>query len=145
MATELHHSSHIHVARPQAGVPLQNRAAQALMLVVGLVGTFGVVYFTMVEPEPGISAVDGLVAALLLIGSLGYIAAAPKLSLNDSEIWGAALGFATLRLAMSLVKVIGYGEGDAISFLALDAVITGLLLIIRPAAAPERQTAPQRS
>lgn len=132
MAIELHRSSHIHIARQRGGVPLQTRAAQPLMFLVGIVGTFGVVYFTMVEPEPGINAADGLVAALLLIGSLGYIAAAPKLSLNDSEIWAAAVGFALLRVVMSLIKVVGYGEGEAVSFLALDAVIVALLMASKP-------------
>jgi hypothetical protein len=60
------------------GSNLSTRAAQALMLIVGIVGTFGVVYFTMVEPEDGMNAVDGLVAGLLLIGSLGYIAGWPR-------------------------------------------------------------------
>jgi hypothetical protein len=132
MAIELARSSHIHVARRTDGVSLRTRAAQALMLFVGIVGTFGVVYFTMVEPEAGLSAVDGLVAAVLLIGSLGYIAAGRKLALNDPEIWGAALGFALLRTALSVVKVVGYGESEATLFLALDVIITALLLSTRP-------------
>lgn len=144
MATELHRSSHIHLAR-HGGVPLLTRATQALMLITGIVGTFGVIYFTMVQPESGIDAVDGFVAALLLIGSLGYISASTKLSLNDPEIWMAATGFAVLRVGMSLVKVVGYGETEATLFLGLDVIILALLPAIRPATEVESLAAPQRS
>ena len=112
--------------------PLRVRIAQALMLLVGIVGTFGVTYFTMIEPEAGINALDGLVAALLLIGSLGYIAAGRKLTTGDSEIWAAATGFAVLRVALSAVKVVGYEETEAVSFLVMDVIIAGILLAGRP-------------
>jgi hypothetical protein len=115
------------------------------MLIVGIVGTFGVVYFTMVEPEDGMNAVDGLVAGLLLIGSLGYIAAGRKLSLNDPEIWMAATGFAILRVVLSLVKVFGYEEGEATLFLVLDVAILGLLASIRPDSSEEPALSPQTS
>jgi hypothetical protein len=115
------------------------------MLVVGIIGTFGVVYFTMVEPEDGMNAADGLVAGLLLIGSLGYVAAGRKLSLNDPEIWMAATGFAVLRVVMSLVKVFGYEEGEATLFLVLDIIILGLLASIRPESSDQAARSTQTS
>jgi hypothetical protein len=115
-----------------SGVPLRVRIAQDLMLFVGIVGTLGVTYFTMIEPEAGINALDGLVAALLLIGSLGYIAAGRKLTTGDSEIWAAATGFTLLHLALSAVKVFGFDETEAISFLVMDGIIAGILLAGRP-------------
>ena len=128
-----------------SGVPLRVRIAQYLMLFVGVVGTLGVTYFTMIEPEAGISALDGLVAALLLMGSLGYIAAGRKLTTGDSEIWAAATGFALLRVALSAVKVFGYEETEAISFLVMDAIVAVILLAGRPAFGAQIELAPQPS
>jgi hypothetical protein len=108
-------------------VPFSVRVLQALMLFVGVVGTFGVIYFTMLEPEPGMDALDGLVATLLLIASLGYIAAGRKLSIPDRDIWFSAAGFAAMRVALSVVKVFAYGEGEATLFLVLDVVILALV------------------
>ena len=120
------------------GFPLPLRLAQALMLVVGVVGLFGVTYFTVLGPEDGMNAVDAIVAALLFIGSLGYIAAGRKLGLGDSEIWLAALAFAALRVALSVVKVFGYNEGEAIIFLVLDIIIVGLLMTGAPSGSNRR-------
>src|SRR5688572_8089528 len=131
MATQFTTANRAQAIQPP-GFPLPLRIAQALMVVVGAVGIAGVTYFTMLEPEDGMNVVDGAVAALLFIGSLGYIAAGRKLGLGDSEVWMAALGFALLRVALSVVKVFGYNEGEAISFLVLDIVIVALLMTGQP-------------
>jgi hypothetical protein len=119
-----------------AAFPIPLRIAQALMAVVGIVGIVGVTYFTMLEPEDGMTAADGAVAALLFIGSLGYIAAGRKLGSNDPEIWMTALGFAAMRVAFSVVKVFGYDEGEAVSFLVLDILIVALLMTGQPSTSP---------
>ena len=129
MTTQVTTAAH---AQALPDFPLPIRLAQALMLVVGTVGLAGVTYFTMLEPEDGMNAADGAVAALLFIGSLGYIAAGRRLGTGDSEIWMAALGFAVLRVALSVVKVFGYNEGEAISFLVVDIIIVALLMTGQP-------------
>jgi hypothetical protein len=78
------------------------------------------------------------VASLLFIGSLGYIAAGRKLALGDPEVWAAALGFAVLRVSLSVVKVFGYNEGEAISFLVLDILIVALLMTAQPSSSTKR-------
>jgi hypothetical protein len=115
------------------------------MLFAGVVSGFGVVYYTMLEPKDGLNAVDGLVAALLLIGSLGYIAAARKLRLHDAEIWLAAVGFALLHAGMSALNVFGYDASEIALFLGLDVVILVLIASIRPADQTAPVSSPQTS
>jgi hypothetical protein len=133
MAIELARTTrHLTSTTRADGVSPLTRITQALMLTLGLAGTFGVVYFTMIAPEGNLTATDAVVAGLVLIGSLGYILASRKLALNDSEIWGAALGFALLRITVSLLEAVSLAETEAMLFLGLDVAIAVLLLNIKP-------------
>jgi hypothetical protein len=98
------------------------------MLFVGAVGSFGVLFFTVIQPDKAnLDALGYSVAALLAVGSLGYVASAIRLGRADEGVWRFAMASALLRVALSIFKVGYYGEGAAIPFLALDVWIAALL------------------
>ncbi len=116
-------------AAPSA--PVANRRlilARALMLLVGSISCFGVVYFTIINPDSANLDVLGYtVAALLAIGSLGYVISAIRLGHATDGIWRLAMAAALLRAGLSIMKVAYYGETEAVPFLVLDVLITSLL------------------
>ena len=104
------------------------RLARGLMLLVGAVGSFGVLFFTVIQPDKANLDVLGYsVAALLAVGSVGYVASAMRLGKADEGVWRLAMAFALLRVVLSVFKVGYYGETAAIPFLVLDVWITALL------------------
>lgn len=110
-------------------------AARVLLLLLGLVTTGGATYFTFFASaeQGGVSApVDWVLGAWALTMGVGFVLVAARLRPPVSA--------RTLRLPVSLivahvvfngVKLFGYGEIEAVTFLAVDVVALALLTASR--------------
>ena len=115
----------IPAARPVARVPNAVRAAQLLLLVPLVV--FGSIYFGAIEPQGEQGALDWLVGAWALALGAGNIFVGFKLSSGRPVFRRAALTLVAGHLAFGVLKVVGYGESEAATFMLLDALAIGLL------------------
>jgi hypothetical protein len=104
-------------------IPL--RAAQALLALMGAVVTFGSIYFSVVEPTQSLGAIDWAVGAWALAMAIGMLAAAPRL--RDPAVRRLALVLLALHFVFGAVKVVGYAESEAATFMLADLVLIGLI------------------
>ena len=118
----------ITATQPAARVPVAVRAAQLLLLVpLGALVVFGSIYFGVIEPERDPGAVDWLVGSWALVLGLGNIAVGFKLSSGRRVVRRAALTLIACHLLFGVVKIVGYGESEAATFMLLDVLTIGLL------------------
>jgi hypothetical protein len=101
-------------------IPL--RAAQALLLALGGLVTFGSIYFSITDAG---SASDWAIGAWALAMALGMLAAAPRL--RDPGVRRLTLGLLVVHFVFGAVKVLGYDEPEAATFMAADVVLIGLI------------------
>ena len=118
----------ITATRPAARVPNAVRAAQLLLLApLGALVVSGSIDFSVIEPPRDPGTVDWLVGAWALALGLGNIFVGSKLSSGRPVFRRAALTLVACHLMFGVVKVVGYGESEAATFLLLDALAIGLL------------------
>ena len=108
------------VAMTTSLIPL--RAAQALLLALGGLVTFGSIYFSVTDAG---SASDWAIGAWALAMALGMLAAAPRL--RDPGVRRLTIGLLVVHFAFGAVKVLGYDEPEAATFMAADAVLIALI------------------
>jgi hypothetical protein len=101
-------------------IPL--RAAQALLLALGGLVTFGSIYFSITD---GGGAGDYAIGAWALAMAIAMLAAAPRLA--DPRVRRLTLGLLALHFVFGAVKVLGYDETEAATFMAADVVIAALI------------------
>src|SRR4051794_17801548 len=119
---------------------LSIRLAQGLLGLLGAVVLFGSTYFSLVDPPEPVDGVDWLVAAWAFATGVACIVIAVQLRRGGDRMRRAALVLVASHVAFGLVKLIGYHEDAALTFMAVDAVLVGLLSLplvrthFRPAA-----------
>ena len=101
-------------------IPL--RAAQALLLALGGLVTFGSIYFSITDAG---SASDWAIGAWALVMALGMLAAAPRL--RDPGARRLTIGLLVVHFVFGAVKVLGYDEPEAATFMAADVVLIALI------------------
>jgi hypothetical protein len=101
-------------------IPL--RAAQGLLLLLGGFVTFGSIYFSITDAG---SVSDWAVGAWALAMALGMLAAAPRL--RDPGVRRLTLALLAVHFVFGAVKVLGYDEPEAATFMVADAVLIGLI------------------
>lgn len=110
-------------------------AARALLLLVGLFTTAGATYFTIfASPEQGgvTQPVDWFLGGWAMTMGIGLLFAVARLgqsaSLRAVRLTAALVG---AHIVFSVIKLIGYGESEVVTVLAVDFVILGLLAASR--------------
>jgi hypothetical protein len=101
-----------------------------LLAVTGLVGVYASIYFSFfASPEEGgvSGAVDWMIAAWAMGMAIGYLAAAIALGRLTLRIVQATAGLVSLHILFNVIKVVGYGEAEALPMIAVDLLILGLL------------------
>jgi hypothetical protein len=101
-------------------IPL--RTAQALLLALGGLVTFGSIYFSITDAG---SAGDWAIGAWALAMAVGMLAAAPRL--RDPGVRRLTAALLALHFVFGAVKVIGYAEPEAATFMAADVVLLALI------------------
>lgn len=125
------HSQTLTSPAPRVRVPAVLRAAQVVLLLLGGVVTFGAIYFSIFVPadvaEPADSLGDWLVGAWALATGLGFLYLGARLTGPDARVRRAARGLLALHVVFGLVKLVAYGEQEALPFVAVDLVALALL------------------
>jgi hypothetical protein len=111
-----------------SSVPAAVRAAQVLLLgPLGALVVFGSIYFSVIAPPQDVAGVDWLVGAWALALGTGNLVVGSRLAGGRPGLRRAALALVASHLAFGLVKIVGYGETEAATFMVLDALTLGLL------------------
>lgn len=109
--------------------------ARVLLLLMGLATTGGATYFTFfASPEQGgVSApVDWVLGAWALTMGVGFVLAAVRLRPPVSaRALRLTVGLIVAHVVFSVVKIVGYSETEAVTFLAVDVVVLALLAASR--------------
>lgn len=98
------------------------RAAQALLLALGGLVTFGSIYFSITDAG---SAGDWAIGAWALAMAVAMLAIAPRL--RDPSARRFAIALLGVHFVFGAVKVIGYAETEAATFMVADVVLIGLI------------------
>ena len=101
------------------------RAAQALLALMGAVVMFGSIYFSVVEPTQSLGAIDWAVGAWALAMAIGMLTAAPRL--RDPGVRRLTLVLLATHFVFGAVKLLGYAEPEAATFMAADVVLLALI------------------
>ena len=104
-------------------IPL--RTAQALLALMGAVVMFGSIYFGVVEPTQSLGAIDWAVGAWAFAMAVAMLAAAPRL--RDASVRRLTLVLLAVHFVFGAVKVVGYDEAEAATFMAADVALIALI------------------
>jgi hypothetical protein len=111
-------------------------AARILLGLLGVSIVFGSIYFSFfaLPEDGGVSGpVDWVVAAWALAVGLGMVAVAVRLGAPGTM--RIAVGLVLAHVAFGLVKLVGYGETEALGLFGVDLVI---LAVLAAASRPRR-------
>lgn len=117
--------------------PARHRALTAARIwagLLGLNGLAGATFFILIAPEEAVWVgpwVDVPVVALMLTGFLLKLGVALVPGVPALRRIRAGLVAVALGMGVTLVKIPVYDEPEGVLFLALDAVLLGLLLLAR--------------
>jgi hypothetical protein len=109
--------------RPPASV----RAVQALLALLGAVVMFGSIYFSAIEPPQEVDAVGWAVGAWAFAMAVAALAVATRLGRPDPAVRRFAIRLLALHFVFGVVKIAGYDEPEAATFMAVDVLLIGLL------------------
>lgn len=124
------------VAQPPARASVALWTARILLGLLGVVIVFSSIYFTFFASveDGGVSGpVDWVVAAWALAMGLGMGAVAVRLGAPGTM--RIAVGLVLAHVAFGLVKLVGYGETEALGLFGVDLVI---LAVLAAASRPRR-------
>lgn len=109
------------------------RIAQVLMIgPLGALVIFGSVYFGLIAPtEETMSAFDWFVGSWAFVMGIASIVLGSRLVTGDDGVRRAALGLVALHAVFGVVKIVFYAETEALTFMAVDAIVIGLLARVR--------------
>ena len=116
------------VAQPPARASVALWAARILLGLLGVVIVFSSIYFTFFASveDGGVSGpVDWVVAAWALAMGLGMVAVAVRLGAPGTM--RIAVGLVLAHVVFGLVKLVGYGETEALGLFGVDLVILAVL------------------
>ena len=118
--------------RPAGRVPLAVRATQVLMTgPLGALVVFGSIYFSVIAPEENVAGVDWLVGAWALAWGVANLYVGLRLAARPA-LRRTAIALVACHLVFGLVKVVGYDEAEAATFMAVDVVALLLLVLWSP-------------
>jgi hypothetical protein len=116
-------TAHIGHSRPVAA-----RIAQVLMIgPLGLLALFGSVLFTVVAPPGPMRAGDYVVGAFAFALGGANLRAGARLVRGGAPARRTASVLLALQIVFGLVKLVGYHEGAAVTFIVLDLVALALV------------------
>jgi hypothetical protein len=107
--------------------PATLRLVQGLLAVLGAVVMFGSIYFSAIAPPQDVDALGWAVAAWAFAMAVAALAVAPRLGRRDPAARRFAMRLLALHLVFGAVKVVGYDELEAATFMAVDLLLLGLL------------------
>lgn len=116
------------VAQPPARASVALWTARILLGLLGVVIVFSSIYFTFFASveDGGVSGpVDWVVAAWALAMGLGMGAVAVRLGAPGTM--RIAVGLVLAHVVFGLVKLVGYGETEALGLFGVDLVILAVL------------------
>jgi len=116
------------VAQPPARASVALWTARILLGLLGVVIVFSSIYFTFFASveDGGVSGpVDWVVAAWALAMGLGMGAVAVRLGAPGTM--RIAVGLVLAHVIFGLVKLVGYGETEALGLFGVDLVILAVL------------------
>jgi hypothetical protein len=116
------------VAQPPARASVALWTARILLGLLGVVIVFSSIYFTFFASveDGGVSGpVDWVVAAWALAMGLGMVAVAVRLGAPGTM--RIAVGLVLAHVVFGLVKLVGYGETEALGLFGVDLVILAVL------------------
>jgi hypothetical protein len=114
-------------AVPALRPPVVLRATQALLGLMGAVVIFGSVYFSAIDPPQRLHAVDWAVGAWAFALGVALLLVAARIGSGDAGVRRVALRLLALHAVFGLVKIVGYHESAGFTFMAVDALLIGLL------------------
>ena len=123
-----HAATAVSVSQPPARASVALWAARVLVGLLGVSIVFGSIYFSFFASaqDGGNSApVDWVVAAWALAMGLGMVAVAVRLGAPGTM--RIAVGLVLAHVAFGLVKLVGYGETEALGLFGVDLVILAVL------------------
>ena len=107
--------------------PVLLRATQGLLGLTGAVVMFGSVYFSAIAPPQDLQAIDWLVGAWAFALAVAFLALVPRLP----RAAGLAIALVALHAVFGVVKIVGYAETEAATFIAVDLLLISLLAAVR--------------
>lgn len=109
-------------------------AARVLLALYGILEVGATVYFGLFadEADGGVSGgVDWLIVLWSLAMGVGFLYCAVRLGDGTRRTLQLARGLVLAHVAFNLVKLVGYGESEAVTFFVIDAVLLGVLALVR--------------
>lgn len=103
--------------------PVLLRATQGLLALTGAVVMFGSVYFSAIAPPQEVHAVDWAVAAWAFGLAVAFLALAPRLPGSLRLV----TALVAVHAVFGVVKIVGYDETEAATFIAVDLILLALL------------------
>ena len=122
-------TAHTIPAPATARPPALLRATQMLLGLMGAVVVYGSVYFTVVAPPEEVRGVDWLVGAWALATGVAAVVLATRLARGDARVRRLATVLLASHVVFGVVKVVGYDEAEAATFIAVDLLLLALLQV----------------
>ncbi len=108
--------------------PITVRAAQLLLLgPLGALVVFGAIYFGAIAPPDDLGADDFAIGAWALVIGAGNLAVGARLGAGAPGLRHAAIALVAVHLLFGAVKVVGYDEAEAATFMVADVVLIALV------------------
>lgn len=105
------------------------RIAQVLLIgPLGALVVFGSVYFGLIAPtEDSYSVLDWSVGAWAFVMGVTSMVLGSRLRSGGPRVQRAAMALVALHIVFGVVKLTVYSEAEAATFMAVDAIVLGLL------------------
>ena len=105
------------------------RIAQVLMIgPLGALVVFGSIYFSVIAPtEDHYSALDWSVGAWAFAMGVSSIVLGSRLVSGGARVRRAAMALVGLHVLFGVAKLTVYAEAEAATFMAVDAIVLGVL------------------
>jgi hypothetical protein len=115
------------VPAPSVRPPAALRAVQALLGLMGGVVMWGSIYFSAIAPPVEVDALGWAVGAWAFAMAVAALVVAVRLGRGDARVHRFAVRLLALHFVFGIVKVVGYDEPEAATFMAADLLLLGLL------------------
>jgi hypothetical protein len=99
------------------------RATQGLLALTGAVVLFGSVYFSLIAPTEEVNGLDWAVGAWAFALAVAFLALAPRLPHSLRLV----TALVAVHAVFGVVKIVGYDETEAATFIAVDLLLLALL------------------
>jgi hypothetical protein len=116
-----------HALTAPTAPPAPLRAGRALLGLMGAVVVYGSIYFSAVNPPVEVDAIGWAVGAWALAMGVAFVVTAVRLGRGGEPVRRFAVRLLALHFVFGIVKVVGYDEPEAGTFMAVDALLIALL------------------